>query len=125
MSSYCFGCLAQKIKNLENELNNDENIKKIKNLENELNNKTNENNENIKKIDEHKSLIEKLENENKILKDEINNSKNKLQLLEDKINKLLLGKNKDISEKEECPQPTPYVKKYSDYIFPNSNSNFI
>lgn len=69
--------------------------------------------------------IEKLENENKILKDEINNSKNKLQLLEDKINKLLLGKNKDISEKEECPQPTPYVKKYSDYIFPNSNSNFI
>ena len=68
--------------------------------------------------------IEKLENENKFLKDEINNSKNKLQLLEEKINKLLLGNNRESIGKEECPKPTPYVKKYSNFISQNSNLNF-
>ena len=55
--------------------------------------------------------IELLENENRLLKGEINESKNKLLLLENKINKLLIEKNS--IEKEECPRPTPYVKKYS------------
>ena len=55
--------------------------------------------------------IEFLENENKFLKGEIYESKNKLLLLENKINKLLVEKNS--IEKEECPRPTPYVKKYS------------
>jgi len=55
--------------------------------------------------------IEFLENENKYLKGEISESKNKLLLLENKINKLLVEKNS--IEKEECPRPTPYVKKYS------------
>ena len=64
--------------------------------------------------------IEKLENENKFLKNEISDSKYKLQLLEDKINKLLLGKNVNLMDKEECPQPTPYVKKYSTGILQNN-----
>ena len=64
--------------------------------------------------------IERLENENKFLKNEINDSKYKLQLLEDKINKLLLGKNTNLMDKEECPQPTPYVKKYSTGILQNN-----
>ena len=68
--------------------------------------------------------IEKLENENKFLKDEINNSKNKLQLLEEKINKLLIVKNRESIRKEECPQPTPYVKKYSNFNSQNIYSNF-
>ena len=55
--------------------------------------------------------IELLENENKVLKGEINESKNKLIILESKINKILFEKNS--IEKEECPRPTPYVKKYS------------
>ena len=55
--------------------------------------------------------IEILENENKVLKGEINESKNKLILLENKINKILFEKSS--IEKEECPLPTPYVKKYS------------
>ena len=55
--------------------------------------------------------IELLENENKVLKGEINESKNKLILLESKINKILFEKSS--IEKEECPRPTPYVKKYS------------
>ena len=58
-----------------------------------------------------------LEIENKILKGEINDSKNKLLLLESKINELL--KEKNLVEKEECPQPTPYVKKYSLEYFNN------
>ena len=65
--------------------------------------------------------IEKLENENKILKNEINDSKYKLQLLEDKINKLLLGRSAISLDKEECPQPTPYVKKYSSGVPKNNN----
>ena len=77
---------------------NSNNIKENNNIENK------EKNEYLKKI-------EMLENENKLLKSEINDSKNKLLLLESKINELIIGKNS--LEKEECPQPTPYVKKYS------------
>ena len=65
--------------------------------------------------------IEKLENENKLLKNEINDSNYKLRLLEEKINKLiLLGKSSISIDKEECPQPTPYVKKYSAGILQNN-----
>ena len=71
--------------------------------------------------------IEFLENENKVLKGEINESKNKLILLENKINKILFEKNS--IEKEECPLPTPYVKKYSmqnlQNNIPDSNNNNI
>ena len=81
-------------------------------------------NENIINInnDSYIKKIEMLENENKLLKNEVNYSKNKLQLLEDKINLLLTGKCIIINEKEECPQPTPYVKKYSSEISENLNS---
>ena len=103
------------------EINLNNSNKKMNSDKNVINNfqaKSDNNLEYIKKI-------EKLENENKLLKNEINDSKYKLQLLEDKINKLLLGKNSITMEKEECPQPTPYVKKYSDNIFQNdNNSNF-
>ena len=65
--------------------------------------------------------IEKLENENKLLKNEINDSNYKLKLLEEKINKLLLlGKSSIPKDKEECPKPTPYVKKYSADILQNN-----
>ena len=65
--------------------------------------------------------IEKLENENKLLKNEINDSNYKLKLLEEKINKLLLlGKSSIPTDKEECPKPTPYVKKYSADILQNN-----
>ena len=81
--------------------------------------------ENIMNINNNNAYIKKiemLENENKILKNEINYSRNKLQLLEDKINLLLTGKNIIMNEKEECPQPTPYVIKYSSEIFYNNNN---
>ena len=55
--------------------------------------------------------IENLENENKLLKGEIRESKNRLMILENKIYELL-GEKK-LVEKEECPKPMPYVKKYS------------
>ena len=69
--------------------------------------------ENIKKDNsiEYLKKIEMLENENKLLKGEISESKNRLIVLENKIGKLL--GEKFIIEKEECPQPMPYVKKYS------------
>ena len=98
---------------IEIKLNNSN--QKLKGNNNVINNfqaKSDNNLEYIKKI-------EKLENENKLLKNEINDSKHKLQILEDKINKLLLGKNSITMEKEDCPQPTPYVKKYSNNIFQN------
>ena len=65
--------------------------------------------------------IELLENENKVLKGEINESKNKLILLESKINKILFEKSS--IEKEECPRPTPYVKKYSMQNLHNNNDD--
>ena len=67
----------------------------------------NDNNNNI----EYLKKIEMLENENKLLKGEISKSKNRLIILEKKIGLLLSEKN--ITEKGECPQPMPYVKKYS------------
>ena len=79
---------------------------------NSNNNKENNNNFCEKKENnEYLKKIEMLENENKLLKTEINDSKNKLLLLENKINELIIGKNS--IEKEQCPQPTAYVKKYS------------
>ena len=72
-------------------------------------------------LKERDTKIEKLENENKLLKNEINDSNYKLRLLEEKINKLiLLGKSSISIDKEECPQPTPYVKKYSAGILQNN-----
>ena len=86
-----------------------------------INNYNSQNNSNFEYIQK----IQKLEDENKLLKYEINDSKYKLKILEEKINKLLLGKNSINSDKEECPQPTPYVKKYTESIFNNNNkSNF-
>ena len=77
---------------------NDSIPKIIKNIDN------NNNDEYIKKL-------EMLENENKLLKGEISESKNRLIKLENKIGELL--DQKHIKEKEECPKPMPYVKKYS------------
>ena len=85
-----------------------------------LNGKIEMENNNIQQKDndiEYLKKIELLENENKALKGEIDDSKNKLMFLENKINELLIGKNS--IEKEECPQPTPYVKKYSIQTFQN------
>ena len=60
---------------------------------------------------EYLKKIENLENENKLLKGEIRESKNRLMILENKIGELL-GEKK-LVEKEDCPKPMPYVKKYS------------
>ena len=90
-------------------------------INNKINNDIRSNNFNSNKDNSFKYIkkIEILENENKILKYEINDSKYKLQMLEDKINKLLIGKNSILNDKEECPQPAPYVKKYSTGFFKN------
>lgn len=80
------------------------------------NNNENNNHENINKNSnsiEYLKKIEMLENENKLLKGEISESKNRLIMLEKKIGQLLGEKNLVLTEKEECPQPMPYVKKYS------------
>ena len=80
------------------------------------NNNENNNHENINKNSnsfEYLKKIEMLENENKLLKGEISESKNRLIMLEKKIGQLLGEKNLTLTEKEECPQPMPYVKKYS------------
>ena len=93
--------------NLTNNMNKSINICSTNKIEDKVNKeylRTDNSFEYIKRI-------EFLENENKFLKGEINESKNKLLLLENKINKLLVEKNS--IEKEECPRPTPYVKKYS------------
>ena len=80
-----------------------------------LNNNNHINNDNCKKENsnsiEYLKKIEMLENENKFLKGEISESKNRLIILENKIGQLL--GEKCLIEKEECPQPMPYVKKYS------------
>ena len=85
-----------------NIIKNGDNQNKIDNF-----NKNDNNNNNI----EYLKKIEMLENENKLLKGEISKSKNRLIILEKKIG-LLLGE-KNLTEKGECPQPMPYVKKYS------------
>ena len=106
--------------------NNNINISNINNNNDDnsnLNSITNKIENEIKKECDNKYLkkIEMLENENKLLKGEINDSNNRLLLLENKINELLLGKNS--IEKEECPQPTPYVKKYSLETIQNLNQS--
>ena len=93
--------------NIMNNMNKSINIYSTNKIEDKVNKeylKTDNSFEYIKRI-------EFLENENKFLKGEISESKYKLLLLENKINKLLVEKNS--IEKEECPRPTPYVKKYS------------
>ena len=96
-------------------LNNSANINNINQYSIDINSNNKIDNEinSIEKENNQKYLkkIEMLENENKLLKGEIKDSNNRLQLLENKINELLLGKN--TVEKEACPQPTPYVKKYT------------
>ena len=102
--------------NISNINNNNEDNSNLNSITNKIENE-------IKKECDNKYLkkIEMLENENKLLKGEINDSNNRLLLLENKINELLLGKNS--IEKEECPQPTPYVKKYSLETIQNLNQS--
>ena len=76
---------------------------------NDINNST-INNEKYNNI-EYLKKIQMLENENKLLKGEISESKNRLMKLENKIEELL--EEKHLGQTEECPKPTPYVKKYS------------
>ena len=103
--------------NVSNTNNNNINL----NNENQNENNYYDNRENIFNNSIYLKKIEVLENENKLLKSEIFNSNNKLLLLENKINELLMGKN--ILEKEECPKPTPYVKKYSKEGVENLNQS--
>lgn len=105
-------------KKIINNTVNDNNLNNINNFSTN-NKKENEINSNIN--DKYLKKIEMLENENKLLKNEINVSNNRLLLLENKINELLIGKNS--IEKEECPQPTPYVKKYSLETIQNTNQS--
>ena len=100
--------------NISNENMNNYNKKDISKKEN----KNDDSNEYLKKI-------EILENENKLLKGEINESKNRLMILENKIGELL--NEKKLAYKEQCPQPMPYVKKYSiktsSEFYPSNSSN--
>lgn len=97
--------ILNKSVNINNINKNSIDINSNNKIENEINSIKKEYN------DKYLKKIEMLENENKLLKGEIKDSNNRLQLLENKINELLLGKSS--IEKEACPQPTPYVKKYS------------
>ena len=116
----------QKTKNYKLNTNNyssifkDNNNNSINNIY--LNNIQNVNNINQKKDNtnnnkaEYYSKLELLKNENEILKNEIKESKNRIFILENKIEELLDDKN--CKENSECPQPTPYVYKYSkDILF--------
>lgn len=87
-------------------LNNIQNINNINNKHDYLNNNKNK--------EEYLTKLEYLENENKILKKEIKESKNRISILENKIEELLDEKNS--KENSICPQPTPYVIKYSEDI---------
>ena len=105
--------------NYSNNFNDNNNINNIY-----LNNIQNVNNINNKQDDiniinnrpEYYSKLELLENENKLLKNEIKESKNRISILEYKIEELLDDKN--CKENTVCPQPTPYVIKYSKDIIP-------
>ena len=112
---YLYTLSNNKTNTPEKILNNSTNIGKINknSIDINSNNKIEKEINSIKKEynDKYLKKIEMLENENQLLKGEIKNSNNRLLLLENKINELLLGKNS--IEKEACPQPTPYVKKYS------------
>ena len=90
-------------------LNNIQNVNNINNQQSELSIITNK--------AEYYSKLQLLENENKILKNEIKESKNRIYALEYKIEELLDDKNS--KENSECPQPTPYVIKYSKDILPS------
>ena len=89
-------------------LNNIQNVNNINNINNISHKQENLSNKNKEK---YYSKIVLLENENKILKDEIKESKNRISVLENKIEELLDDKNS--KENSVCPQPTPYVVKYS------------
>ena len=89
-------------------LNNIQNVNNINNINNISHKQENFSNKNKEK---YYSKIVFLENENKILKDEIKESKNRISALENKIEELLDDKNS--KENSVCPQPTPYVVKYS------------
>jgi len=90
-------------------LNNIQNVNNINNKQNDLS---------ITNKQEYFSKLELLENENKLLKNEIKESKNRISILEYKIEELL--DDKSSKENSECPQPTPYVIKYSkDIILPS------
>ena len=84
-------------------LNNIQNVNNINNKQDIMNYNNNK--------EEYFSKIELLESENKILKDEIKESKNRISILESKIEELLDDKNS--KENSVCPQPTPYVIRYS------------
>ena len=86
-------------------LNNIQNVNNINNISHKQENLSNKNKE------KYYSKIVLLENENKILKNEIKESKNRISALENKIEELLDDKNS--KENSVCPQPTPYVVKYS------------
>ena len=92
-------------------LNNIQNVNNINNKENDIINRNNK--------EEYYSKLELLENENILLKNEIKESKNRISILEYKIEELLDDKNS--KENSECPQPTPYVIKYSKDIIPIKN----
>ena len=90
-------------------LNNIQNVNNITSKQDDLSN--------INNKAEYYSKLELLENENKMLKNEIKESKNRISILEYKIEELLDDKNS--KENNECPQPTPYVIKYSKDIIPS------
>ena len=104
--------------NINNKTNNSINYfnKKEIRKENEYYKETNDVNYSIMSEEKYNNIeyikkIQMLENENKLLKGEISESKNRLIKLENKIEELL--EEKHFGENEECPKPTPYVKKYS------------
>ena len=99
-------------------LNNIQNVNNINNINNISQKQENLNNNNKEK---YYSKIVLLENENKILKDEIKESKNRISALENKIEELLDDKNS--KENSVCPQPTPYVVKYSKDILSTKIKN--
>ena len=74
---------------------------------------------NVKNKEEYYSKLDLLEKENKLLKNEIKESKNRISILEYKIEELLDDKNS--KENNECPQPTPYVIKYSKDLMPSKS----
>ena len=101
-----------KDKNINNiYLNNIQNV-------NNINNKQNDD-INVKNKEEYYSKLDLLEKENKLLKNEIKESKNRISILEYKIEELLDDKNS--KENNECPQPTPYVIKYSKDLMPSKS----
>ena len=90
------------------------NIQNVNNINNKQDNMSYNNNK-----EDYFSKIELLESENKILKDEIKESKNRISILESKIEELLDDKNS--KENSICPQPTPYVIRYSKDIISSKN----